>query len=187
MTVDINTLSSDQLFELARKRRQEEEQRVEARESAIRGLKQQRAQLVAEHAKALESVDYQIRDLHNKRAQLVIRHKAAVDTLDQQVAELQQEAKSDQGDPRESKPSPAATPAPATRSGGRSPLTADTLHAVMVELIKGRTYLSESLLKEKLRGRGIDVSQLGKQLEQMTRAGRIVSRGSGNYALGKQK
>ena len=72
------------------------------------------------------------------------------------------------------------TPAP-PRQDGEAEIT-----AAVIEARKGRTDISESLLREKLRNKGISVSDLHKHLERMVRSGTLFSRGGGNYSLKKK-
>jgi hypothetical protein len=176
MAIDINQLSSDELFELATKRKRQEEERAAARRIAVAELKKRKDELVAEHAHALESIDNSIRELHNQRAHLVIRHKTAVDAVDRELAERRRET-------RRAAPSAGAQPqlsvvqqaVPTKTQGG-------DFAAAVLDLLKGRADISESLLKEKLRARGFTVTNLDKQLEPLLKQGKIASRGHGNYS-----
>lgn len=165
MQVDITALSSDELFELARQKKQHEEE-FGTRRIALEELKERRRQLEIEHAKALAGVDQRISELHLKRGQLVIKHKAAVDAVDQEIVRLTREAKN--------ATAAAAPPNPNA--------TADLICA----LTAGRPYISESLLKEQLRAKGHDVSRLPRILDLLVRDGRLLNKGSGNYAPGKR-
>ena len=182
MAIDINQLSSDELFELATKRKRQEEERAAARRAAIAELRTRREELAAEHARALESVDNSIQQLHTQRAHLVIRHKAAVDVVDRELAERRREARRS-AEPKEPAPNRRRLMQP-NSSGPGTTGGADFATAV-IELMKGRTDISEGLLKEKLRAKGFAVSNLGKQLEPLLREGKITSRGYGNYTSGK--
>ena len=53
--------------------------------------------------------------------------------------------------------------------------------------MRNRTYISESLLKEKLKLNGFDLGSLKKEMEKLVRAGRLEKKSGGNYALGKKK
>lgn len=177
MAIDINQLSSDELFQLATKRKRQEEEHAAARRAAIDELRKRKDELAAEHARALESIDASIQQLHNQRAHLVIRHKAAVDAVDRELAERRREAK---------RASITEPPNPGVVPSGATPQSTNAdFAATVLELMKGRTDISESLLKEKLRARGVSVANFGKQLEALVKEGKIASRGGGNYGPGK--
>jgi DNA-binding MarR family transcriptional regulator len=55
-----------------------------------------------------------------------------------------------------------------------------------MELLKRRSEMSESLLREKLRSRGIKVAELSKQLDKMVSRG-LLQRRANNYSLGKRR
>ncbi len=185
MYIDINQFTSDELFELAKKRKQEEEA-SEARRVALGELRQRRDELIAEHARTLETLDGQIRELHNRRGQLVIRHKTAVDELDGQIAELRREEKAvaEQPSAPEGRVGGETAPGekPRAAAGSRASGGAD-LATALAAIMKGRLDISESLLREHLRNRGIDISNFSRQLEQLVREKKLLKKGSGNYAL----
>jgi len=54
-------------------------------------------------------------------------------------------------------------------------------------IMRNRTYISESLLKEKLSVNGFDMSTLKKDREQLVRDGKLEKKSGSNYALGKKK
>ena len=54
-------------------------------------------------------------------------------------------------------------------------------------IMRNRTYISESLLKEKLKANGFDLSNLKKDMDKLIREGKLEKKGSGNFALGKKK
>lgn len=173
MSIDINKLSSDELFELARQRKQEEEKN-DARKAAIVVMKNRRKQLEAEHANALATVDANIRGLHEQRAQVIIQHKTAVDQIDRQLADLTRQV-------RQAEAQAAKLAHPADVPGA-----AAYADAILAALDK-RADISESLLKEQLRTAGLDTKELRRHLEQLVREGRLVHRGAGNYALGRRR
>lgn len=178
MSVTINHLSSEELFELAKLKQQQETEGRE-RTRALADLKERRKQLEFKHARALESIDTQISELHRKRAQVVIMHKAAVDAVDREVAELAREA-------RNAEAAKAAAERVVRPTARRVPAESG-LASVLGEIMKGRTSISETLLKEQLRVKGWDVGGFGKQLEQMVRERLLVSKGGGNYTLARKR
>jgi hypothetical protein len=178
MSIDINTLSSDELFELAKQRKQEEEN-TESRKAAIVVMQNRRRQLEAEHAKALTGIDSQIRGLHEQRAQVIIQHKTAVDQIDKQLSELTRQVRQTE---KQAAKVVARPPEPSVEAKDDS-VYAD---AILATLDK-RTDISESLLKEQLKAAGLDTSELRRHLDQLVREGRLVNRGAGNYALGRQR
>lgn len=166
MSIDINALSADELFELARKKRLLEKE-AEARKAAVAELRERRNRLTEEHSRALEAIDREIRELHQRRGELAIRYKQAVDAIDREIAVASREP--------EAAPPPAA---PATKT----PSAQADLAGAVLALLKARREMSESLLKERLRAQGFDTSRLARQLEQLLRERKIVNRGGGNYA-----
>lgn len=181
MVVDINHLSSDELFELAKLKRQREED-IQVRSGALATLKERRKQLELKHAKDLESVDTQISELHKKRAQLVIMHKAAVDAIDREIAELARDARS--AESRSPRTAAKGMPAKPERVAVNVPVD---FASVVLEVLAKRNDISESLLKEQLRARRVPTAEFSTQMERLIRAGRVVSKGGGNYALGKKR
>jgi vacuolar-type H+-ATPase subunit H len=196
MAIDINDLSSDELFELANKRKREEEE-TESRKAAIVVMKNRRKQLEAEHAKALAGVDSQIRGLHEQRAQVIIRHKTEVDQIDKELTELVRQVKQAEAsaartvrkaEPPQAEPVRTAEPPQADTVRKAEPPQADTVYAdAILATLERRTDISESLLKEQLRAGGLDTTELRRQLDQLVREGRLVHKGSGNYALGRRR
>ena len=65
-------------------------------------------------------------------------------------------------------------------------VTPDEIMTHVRELMLGRSYISESLLKEQLRARKVNTSSLHKHLEDLVREGKLASGGGGNYSLGKK-
>ena len=66
---DITTLSSQELYEIARQREQEEYEAEQAeRQSQIDVLREERRQLIADHKKAVAAIDKEIRKLGGRAA-----------------------------------------------------------------------------------------------------------------------
>ncbi len=153
---------------------------MEMLSSKLTKLKERKKELRLEHAKDLQGVDAQIRELHEKRARTILKHKLSADALDREIAELLGQAKRAH-DANRKRSSNSAEQRPKTAS----PQLTD-LSVVIVDILKERKDISESLLREKLRGKGLDVGQLGKQLDRMVADG-DVRRRARDYSLAKKR
>lgn len=171
--------------------------------------------LKLEHAKALEAIDGQIRELHEKRARITIRNKEATDALQREIVELAREAKrvhvrmTAQAQAQAASPEPVGAPAGSDADSGDAPPNPPAGHAAdpaaarieperpssrgaddsaqaILELLKSRGEMSESLLREKLRSKGIKVSELTNRLDKMVKQG-VLQRRANNYSLGKKR
>jgi hypothetical protein len=69
---------------------------------------------------------------------------------------------------------------------GAKGATDDDLAQAILEALKGRNDISDSLLREKLRIKGFALANLPKQLDRLVREGRISNKGGGNFALKKK-
>jgi hypothetical protein len=206
MTVDIKNLSSKELFELAKQKEQEEREATQ-RTQRLAEAKRQRASLVAKHEEALAAADKAISELQQKRSRMVAEFEAALAPVDLDIRELERKVKADQLKaespaprapvasplaPRAPSPSPAAPKVPAPQLYKPAPATQDTdksdeLLIHIRNIMRNRTYISESLLKEKLKGNGFDTTNLKKEMEKLIHEGKLEKKGSGNFALGKRK
>ncbi|SCZ66819.1 hypothetical protein [Thiohalomonas denitrificans] len=153
--------------------------------SKLASLKERKKELRLEHATDLQNVDAQIRELHEKRARTILRHKLSADALDREIAELLRRVK-------RTDDAMAATQRRTDPEAGRlrpkaaSPASASSdIRAVIVDILKDRKDISESLLREKLRGKGLQVGQLSKQLDAMVASG-LVRRRVSDYSLAKK-
>ncbi len=205
MAIDITKLSSDELFELARKRQQEEQSEAQrtALKERLAELKKMRGLIMSKHDEALASVEKAMAELQKKRAQLIGENEEALSGIDREMQELNAKLENAPAaakpaaapapapapkTPEPVAPPPAETPAAASSSLARkaTEATADEIMIHVRELMLGRSYISESLLKEQLRSRKVNVSNLHKQIEDLVREGKLTSKGGGNYALGKK-
>lgn len=85
-------------------------------------------------------------------------------------------------------PRPAPTPQPGTESvSSEASDSSDELLTKIRNIMHSRSYISESLLKEKLKANGFDTSNLKQDMEKLIREGKLEKKGPGNYALGKKK
>ncbi len=207
MTVDINNLSSKDLFELA-KRKEKVEQEATQRVKRLAEVRKQKAQLIARHEETLAATDKAIRELQEKRTRLVSDFKTALTPIELDIQELERKVKADQvkassSAPKETipvAPTPLGTPvksvpqqaAPASQPKTASSPTdaADSSEKLLEKIRKimqSRSYISESLLKEKLKANGFDTGNLKQDIEKLIRDGKLEKKGPGNYALGKKK
>ena len=170
------------------------EDALAAADKAIKDLQEKRIRLVAEFEAALAPIDLDIQELERKVK------------ADQAKAESQPpSAPAAPSQPTPAAPAPRAvapiaapsTPAPmapSTISQAVKQAPADEESDSKAELMdrirhimRNRTYISESLLKEKLKVNGFDTANLKKDLDMLIRDGRLEKKGSGNFALGKKK
>lgn len=211
MLVNIEELSAEELFELANKKKRAEEDAAKraAAQERIDEVRKRRAQLMREFEQALAASDKEMQALQKQREQLITQHQAALAVIDKNLAELEQDAQVTEAPAasaapakpaKPTKPEPEPTPepepepappatektAPARRTSDKSGLLDELADAVM-DIMVGRQSISESLLKEQLRIRGHNSSELGKVLDQLVREGRLTNRGYGNYAPGKKR
>lgn len=210
MSIDIKKLSSKELFELA-KRKEKEEQEASQRVSRLAEVKKQMAQLIARHEDSLATADKAIRDLQEKRKRMVAEFEAALAPIELDIQELERKIKADQaraesqanatatkipapGAPtlKPVAPSAPATPENHSQAAPKPPEGQEIdrrggLMDRIRHIMGSRSYISESLLKEKLKLNGFDTSDLKKELDKLIREGRLEKKGSGNFALGKRK
>lgn len=213
MTIDIKNLSASELFELAKQKEQEEQEALQ-RVSRLSEIKKQIAALISSHKEALAATDQAIAELQEKRTRLVSEFKAAITPLELDIKELERKVKADQAKAESSAPSvppqsnvhavkaetptptvqseqaptSTATPQPAAETPPAKP--ADSGEELLVkirDIMRTRTYVSESLLKEKLKAGGFDIRNLKQDIEKLIREGKLEKKGIGNYALGKKK
>lgn len=210
MAIDLSNLSSEELFELARQRKQQEQEHAQRTAAAERvaELKRMRALIVSKHNEALAATDQALGELQKKRSKLLEDHEVALVPLDRELRELAEKTEADTTAanvvkepiapplvaPQPVAPPPVPAPAPASAPAKPAPThsvqevigSPDELFIHVRELMLGRTYISESLLKEQLRSRSVTVNNLHKLLEQLVKDGRLNNKGGGNYALGRK-
>jgi len=201
MLVNIEEMSAEELFELAnrKKRAEEEAAKRAAAQERINEVRKRREQLMREYEQALAANDKEMQALQKQREQLITKHQAALALVDKTLAELEQDIRG--SEPAPAKPAaraaapasrvpesePAAEKTPPARRAGDKASRLDELADVVMEIMSTRQSISESLLKEQLRSRGLSSADLGKVLDQLVRDGQLVSRGYGNYAPGKKR
>lgn len=212
MSIDIKNLSSKELFELA-KQKEKEEQEAAQRTLRLTEAKRQLAQLVAKHDEALAATDKAISELQEKRDRMVKEFETALAPVELDIQELERKVKADQaraedlpappapptpGAPPTDAPAPSAPPpaaaSPATPAAMAEKAAAsheadhsEELLGKIRSIMRNRTYISESLLKEKLKANGFDMSNLKKEMDKLIREGKLEKKGSGNFALGKKR
>lgn len=199
MTIDITKLSSKELFELA-KQKEKEEQEASQRAERLAEVKQQLAQLVAEHQEALAASDRAIRELQEKRSRMVAEFEAALAPLELDIQQLERQirggrakaesAETELSDEEElrlhfEEQAGAESSAPETRATHEKDQSEELLTKIR-HIMRTRNYISESLLKEQLKLNGFDMSKLKKEMEKLLREGKLKKEGAGNYALGKK-
>jgi DNA repair exonuclease SbcCD ATPase subunit len=197
MSVDISKLSSKELFELA-KRREQEEQEANKRQEHLKAAQTKREELIKKHEGALAATDKAIKELKEKREKQVADFEAALVPVEQEIKKLERLVKEDiaRSEAAEPPPKPAAAApvAPPSATKPAAPKTpaavegsTEELYGLIRNMMRNRSYISESLLKENLKSAGFETANLRKQLEQLMREGRLDNKGRGNYALGKRK
>lgn len=202
MLVNIEDMSAEQLFELANKKKHAEEEaaRRAAAQERIGEVRKRREQLMREYEQALAANDKELQALQKQREQLITKHQAALALVDKTLTELEQDMGGGEAPAAKSapKPAPASRPAAAApepapekpapvRRVSDKPSRLDELADVVMEIMATRQSISESLLKEQLRARGVAATDLSKVLDQLVRDGQLVSRGYGNYAPSKKR
>lgn len=200
MLVNIEDMSAEELFELANRKKQAEQEAAKraAALERIGEVRKRREQLMREFEQALAANDKEMQALQKQREQLITKHQAALALIDKNLAELEQDIAAGEAAAQPAKAAaPAKAPAPATpkvepapekpaRRASDKAEPADELGDLIMEIMAGRQSISESLLKEQLRSRGHSSTDLGKTLERLVREGRLLNRGYGNYAPGKK-
>lgn len=201
MLVNIENMSAEELFELANKKKRAEEDAAKraAALERVGEVRKRREQLMREFEQALAASDKEMQALQKQREQLITKHQAALAVIDKNLAELEQDLPDSTAPVAPAKPAapkaaapakpaaPEPVPEPTPEPARRSDKGGDDLADVIMEIMVGRQSISESLLKEQLRTRGHSSTELGKVLDQMVRAGKLVNRGYGNYAPGKKR
>lgn len=167
MGVNLEELSSDELFELAEKKKQQEKEQAEhaARRDAVIA---ERDTLISEHKSILLLTDKKIRDMQEQREQLVREHEEALRSIESRLHDMGGDIGT------------ASSSIPATKKDDD-----EKLRSTIRQVMNKRDYISSSLLREKLQASGVKPSNFNKELEQWVRNGWLISKGKGNYALGR--
>ncbi|HEY9148891.1 MAG TPA: hypothetical protein VIQ22_07750 [Gammaproteobacteria bacterium] len=243
--VNIEELSAKELYELAKRKEQEEARLVQMQEQ-LGKLTAQRETLIKKHQEDLAYADRKIEELRQQRQVLLDDHRKALTSIDRELQQLREDCDSKKAAVRksaaasppppaaETPPKPAAPVArPATKAppakeelpppleekevgiedidesdldldlgidlgpeddsslaqeGKRKPSSEAQLDELMghiLKIMKGRSYISETLLKEKLAQVNCRPENLGKLLETLVRQTKLVRRSGGNYVLGR--
>ena len=188
MAIDIKNLSAKELFELAQKKEQEEAEETALKEQ-IKQLKDKRESLVQDHTANLANIEDQIQMLNAERDTLNKQHSEQLAQLDKEIAELSgEEAEPAKPAAPPAQKKPATAPATPPRAAASKPSIAvnDELAGRILEIMRKRPSISDSLLKEQLKGQGFSVASLPRVLDQLEKEKRIINKGGGNYALSKK-
>lgn len=164
-------------------------------DKAIHDLQEKRKRMVAEFEAAMAPIELDIQELERKvkadqaraESQAKGTQPAAAPKIPAPVAPA----------PRPIAPSaPVATPQAETGNDTQASKpspddqeldSSDELMNRIRRIMGSRSYISESLLKEKLKLNGFDTSDLKKEMDKLIREGRLEKKGIGNFALGKRK
>lgn len=212
--VNLEELSAKELYELARKKEQEEARLAQMQEQ-LRALKLERETLIKKHEEALAETDRQLQELTRQREKMLKEHESALSALDARLKKLGAETTAKKAAVNEASAAKPATPSrpslvqeelpppsdeeetpaqkadtpPAHKPREKAKSDAEELEILMEHLrkiMKGRSYISDSLLREKLQAANYKPANLGKLLETLVRQARLVRRSGGNYVLGRQ-
>lgn len=227
--VKLEELSAKELYELAKKKEQEEALQEELL-GRIKEIKTTREQLKISYDEILKDIDDKIEELTAQRQAVIADHKKELDELNQELEKLIKEVEESQvalaeassaekeveqrkeqeeevpvleevaeeapatEKKAEAKPKPKAASTPATEkkaapAGNMSKdEELDLLMEHMVTFMKGRSYISESLLREKLQVvKFKPATNLNKLLETLVQQARLVRRNGNNFVLGRIK
>lgn len=213
MLVNINEMTAEELFALANKKKQAEEEAaklVEVRQQ-LEELHKQREQVVREFEKILAESDKEIAALQKKRAQLLELHQAELSRRDEELQAMEDDLAGRESaltvDTMKKKPAAAGPQSDAAEADTGEEANVPELSAVdesvdvekparsksrnrldeeqaenIIDILAGRKSISESMLKEQLRLRGISTAGLDKVLQRLEDAGEVINRGYGSYA-----
>ncbi len=204
--VNLEEMSAKELYELAKKKEQEETLQGKLQDR-INEIKITREQLKTTYQEILKDIDEKLEELDKQRQTVIADHKKELDELNQEleklihdVAESQialAEASSAEQEVANRKEQDAATESdekkPTTeKSGGQAGISRDEemdlLMKHMANFMKGRSYISESLLREKLQVVKFKPStNLNKLLDALVQQARLVRRNGNNYVLGRKR
>ncbi len=209
--VNIEELSAKELYELA-KRKEQEEARLAQMQQQLTELKGKREQMIQRHEEELAYTDQKIDELTRQRKAMVESHQKALAALDQELktaqtqcddkkstakkleAQASQSSREKTSQPvleKEELPPPVDN-GPNNGAGakekGKPKSEEEELDLMMehiIKMMKGRSYISEGLMREKLSVADFKSTDLRKLLDTLVRQKRLVLRSGGNYVLGK--
>lgn len=228
--VKLEELSAKELYELAKKKEQEEALQEQLL-GRIKEIQTTREQLKISYEEILKDIDDKIEELASQRQAVIADHKKELEELNQELETLIKEVEesqvalaeassakkeveqrkeqeeevpvleevAEQEPPvekkAEAKPEPKAASSTATEKKAATPAVnmskdeeLDLLMEHMVTFMKGRSYISESLLREKLQvAKFKPATNLNKLLETLVQQARLVRRNGNNFVLGRVK
>lgn len=214
--VNIEELSAKELYELAKKKEQEEA-RLNQLQEQIKELRGEREQLIKKHEEENAETERKIEELQARRKALSEGHKKALAILDQRLKKLEDERqqskdtrdsakaanaaveqekakpaleKEDLPPPSEEEPEPEPAKSEAKQPKAKGMSEEEELDLLMEHLqriMKGRSYISDSLMREKLSAAKFKSPNLSKLLDKLVKQARLVRRSGGNYVLGRVK
>ena len=226
--VKLEELSAKELYELAKKKEQEEALQEQLL-GRIKELKTTREQLKISYEEILKDIDDKIEELASQRQGVIADHKKELNELNQELEKLIKEVEESQvalaeassakkeveqrkeqeeevpvleevaeeeppvekkseakSEPKAAPPAAEKKAAPAGNMSKDEEL--DLLMEHMVTFMKGRSYISESLLREKLQvAKFKPATNLNKLLETLVQQARLVRRNGNNFVLGRVK
>jgi hypothetical protein len=183
MARPIEDLSARELFELAKKKLHLEQEETKRAELASRAMefKKRHEQLLARHEQQLASIEREFAALTQRRAQVIGSFQSKLSDIEREMASVKSSVVmvETEGTIHILPVLPAETPLAKETRGSAD----DTLAETILEIMKGRMDISDSLLREKLRASGHGLTNLNKILERLVREGKITAHGLGNYGL----
>jgi hypothetical protein len=210
--VNLDELSAKELYELAQKKEQEEA-RLAQMQQQLTELKGKREQMIRRHEEELAYTDQKLDELTRQRKAMIESHQKALAGLDQELKTIQAQCDDKKSAARkleaeqasQARNKAAATPVvekeelppPVNNSQGSSSGSKekgkhigeeeelDLLMEHIIKMMKGRSYISEGLMREKLSIANFKSPNLRKLLDTLVRQKRLVNRSGGNYVLGK--
>lgn len=205
MNIDISSLSAKELYELARQKEMEEERQAELNEH-LHKLEAQREQLSGKFQKTLSTIDNEIKQLQQQRERLVSDHELELSRLNDEIENTSKQTGSTPASKIKAYNTPSTLAVTESAEQGLSssqgeiePLAAqptnpspnpinegESLYEIVSELMRSREYISETLLKEKLKVMGYPSQNIGKDLDRLVKEKRLIRKSGGSYVLGKQ-
>ena len=162
----------------------------------IRKLQQQREQRLNDYHRQLEKLERELEALQDSGTPASPVEKP---TKQQPAPAEPKPAKEQTPAPTESKPTKEQAPEPAETQStapaqaskpapakGRAGEDVEQIFKEIAELMRNREYISESLLKERLRNQGVSALSLSKALEQLVKDKRLIRKSGGSYVMGKK-
>lgn len=235
--VNLEELSAKELYELARKKEQEEALQEQLL-GRIHELETTREQLKTAYEEELKEIEERLEELAVRRQAAIDKHKDELNALNLELEKLIQEVKESQlaveqassaeeevkqaqlANQHAEKPEiapekeiaeakaeeeptpveeatpaaekPAEEPAPTAKpAASKSAIMEEEMEVMMQHVtafMKGRAYISESLMKEKLQAAKFRPStNFNKLLDTLVKQARLVRRNGNNYVLGRAK